>query len=50
MIRRSPGRYGWLSITAPITTAVAGSTELRVHLTGAARVAEFDVLRAAEAA
>jgi beta-glucosidase len=43
-------RYGWLSITAPITTAVAGSTELRVHLTGAARVAEFDVLRAAEAA
>lgn len=38
-------RYGWVSITAPASWSASGNTELRVRLTGAARIAEFDVLR-----
>jgi len=39
-------RYGWVSVIAPVTAAVEGVTEVRLCLTGAARVAELDIVRA----
>ncbi|GGF43071.1 sugar hydrolase [Microbacterium sorbitolivorans] len=40
------GRYGWIRVTAPIAAEVAGPTELRLVLSGAARVSEFEIVRA----